>query len=454
MPWPMAAAVTWGAALGWIAFMGVWAKVLFRRLEGAGGVATLRQADRSLRVFQWGAVVVVGGGTLLVGWAESVRRGIGDFLVVDELVAALPAAAILLAAWWVFYPFERRAREARLIRDFDEGVPVSSLPTRGAWVGHNVRTHVLILIVPLVAVAMAADGGRRLAELGFGPERELMVTIGGLVCAFGMVLFVPVMVVRMLATEPLAHGEIRSTLEAACASTGVRIRDILLWRTGGMINGAVTGLFARWRWVLLSDGLLERLERDEVLAVMAHELAHVRRRHMIWLAFNVLGATIVCSALATPLIDRASEVIIATEASLEVTSQRLEWLNVGGTGVVLLGALGCFGWVSRRFEWQADAFAAVHGSGEGAKVVSSNGVRSMQHALEAVALFNGVHTSRRSWRHGSIDTRVARLRRLEGVRVDRLPIDAVVGWVNVASLVVVVLAVAYLLFSMQAESIL
>lgn len=448
----MAAAVTWGATLGWIALMGVWANVLLRRLDGAGGLATVRKADRSLRVFQWGAVGIVGGGALCFGWVESVRLMVGDILVVDELVAALPAALILLAAWWVFYPFERRVREARLIRDLDEGVPVSALPTRGSWVVQQVRTQVLILIVPLVAVAIAADGGRRLAELAFGPERELMVTLGGLACAVPVVLFVPAMVVRMLATEPLAEGEIRSMLETACTSMDVRIRDILLWRTGGMINGAVTGLLARWRWVLLSDGLLERLERDEVLAVMAHELAHVRRRHMVWLAFNVLAATTLITVLATPLIDRLGDAIIERGGSFEVTMQRLEWVNAAGMGVVLLGVLGCFGWVSRRFEWQADAFAAVHLSGKGATVVTASGLGSMQHALEAVALFNGVQTSRQSWRHGSIDTRVARLGRLEGVRVDRLPIDAIVGWVNLASLVVVVLAVAYLLFAMQTET--
>ena len=75
-------------------------------------------------------------------------------------------------------------------------------------------------------------------------------------------------------------GDIRSSLERMCEVVDVRVRDLLLWPTGGtIVNAAVTGLVPRARWILMTDGLLETLPRPQILAVMAHELGHARKGH-------------------------------------------------------------------------------------------------------------------------------------------------------------------------------
>ena len=57
-----------------------------------------------------------------------------------------------------------------------------------------------------------------------------------------------------------------------------------------MINGAVMGAITPVRYILLTDALLETLPRERVEAVMAHELAHVRRHHIFWLVMAAAGS--------------------------------------------------------------------------------------------------------------------------------------------------------------------
>jgi hypothetical protein len=108
------------------------------------------------------------------------------------------------------------------------------------------------------------------------------------------------------------------------------------------------------------------------------------------------------------------------------------WLALSVSGASFAAALLVFGIVSRRFEWQADAFAAAHMSeslrmaGEpdaGVLGVTHDGAGAMQAALRSVAELNHVPLDRPSWRHGSIGVRVELLARLVGTPEPRFAIN-------------------------------
>jgi STE24 endopeptidase len=191
-----------------------------------------------------------------------------------------------------------------------------------------------------------------------------------------------------------------------------------------MLTGAVTGMLGPLRYVLLTDALLERLPEEQVEAVMAHEVGHVRRRHVPWLAAGLLASI----GVPMGLIDLA--------IALGWRVPQIAQLGLIA-GALALG-LTLFGWISRRFEWQADAFAAQHLSGhrtdgrrdEGAVVISEDAVKSMSGALEAVASLNHIPRRKFSWRHGSIQRRMENLRALVGRPARRLAIDRGVGWIK------------------------
>src|SRR6185312_5614392 len=110
-----------------------------------------------------------------------------------------------------------------------------------------------------------------------------------LLAAAAIFLLAPAILRRVLHTEPLANSPLRRRLEALCRRTGVTYREILLWRTGNNVgNAAVMGFVPRFRYILLSDLLLETMTDEQIEAVFAHELGHIVHRHMAWLVVFIV----------------------------------------------------------------------------------------------------------------------------------------------------------------------
>jgi len=445
-PW-LAVGIAWGVTaliLLVSAMVCLWLRIRMRR----GDVTALRRAETVLRTQQWLVVVAMAVAVIGFGWVDVVRDLSGDLLILDEILAILPALVAFAVAWWIFYPFEKSVREALLVRDLDEGRVVVAPPSRMHWVLQQVRSNLLLLLVPILLVATAADTGRRLADLAGAADHPWMGTMAGIAAAIPMVFLAPWVVVKLLDTSPLPAGALRSEMEEACRTTGVRVRDLMLWKTGGtLVNGAVTGFLPSARWVLLSDGLVERLRRQELLAVLGHELAHVSKRHMFWLAASLLAISLALGAGLDPLFVFLQEAIYVEGGDFQDLTRRMEWLNAAAVGVVLLGTLLGFGWVSRRFERQADAFAAVHLSrqagGEQVQLVMPEAVQAMRSALGSVAAFNGVDPARHSWRHGSIRWRQRQLDTIRGMPIDHLPVDATVNWIKITSAVLIIAGIVF-----------
>ncbi len=422
------------------------ARLLQHRLAGDQPLRQFDRAARSLRFVQWMAVAIVATGVVATGFREAVRGYVGDFLIIDEVVTMAPALIAIVAAWWIFHPFEARARDATLIRRLDEGLPVHAAPSRSAWVATQFRTQVLVLLVPLGLLAVAGDVFKAvLASSDFEPPTWVATAISASL-VIPVAILAPALVVRLLGARPLPAGEVRTTLESMCDRAEVRIRDILLWPTGGrLVNAAVTGFVSRFRWVLLTDGLLETLRREQVMAVMAHELAHARRRHMPWMGVGLVAMSMVLAEAIDPILLALRAARIDAGGADAAIAADLWWMDIIATAVVLVGTLVGFGWISRRFERQADAFAAVRMSVDvedrPLATVSVEGVDAMRSALTAVAGVNGVDLKRFTWRHGSIASRQRHLLGLIHRPIDRLPIDRMVRVIEVASVVAIVLVV-------------
>jgi Zn-dependent protease with chaperone function len=432
----------WAAAgtLGGLAGVAILAHVLIWRLGrrmDRGWPGAMEAADRVVLASRVTALGIYALCVLGLGWLDAVRSVTGDLVLVDELAAALPFLLVLVGGWWSMAPLERRLREAVLVRSLDEGRPVHPIPSRGGYVLAAVRHQLALVVVPLALIMAWKEAVERAAGRGWLPEWA-PVEVVQLAGAVGALILMPLLMRRVWDTVALGPGELRDELMAMCRVHGVRVRELLLWRTHGMmINGAVMGLVGPARYVMLTDALLERLPAEQVQAVMAHELGHIRRRHMPWLfaaavlsiGLGVAGADVVLRLLGEALADR-------------------EAAQVASVGVGMILGLVAFGFVSRRFEWQADAFAVQHlsgarpGDGEGV-IVTPEAVRAMSGALESVAELNHIPRRRFAWRHGSIASRQERLAGLVGQPARRLRPDreAAIAKVAVGAAMVAVLIV-------------
>lgn len=443
----------------------LWCVRCARRLDRTGSVAALASADGMMGMLRWGVTAGHGINVLALGWLDAVRAAVGDLIFIDEGLCALPALLAIVSGWASYYPIERRVREARFFGALERGETVYPPRSRWQYVTDQARHHVLFVAAPMSAVlawseaaSWAADRwARPLSRLVGEDSLGLMVGAAQLAGAAAVFLFAPAVVRRVWSTRALAPGPLRDALLGLCARHAVRVRELLVWRTHGtMINGAVMGLLPRLRYILLTDALLDSLGEREVEAVLAHELGHVRRRHIPWLVASLIVA--VGLGLSAAEIGGGIALWAAAHAlQPDVAEQMRHAAAAGGVGaeggggvrrgfaglamtllqfwplMMLPVAFMAMGGVSRRFERQADAFAVAHLSGLTADPASTRGravtpdaVAVMAGALGAVAALNAIPLERRFWRHGSLRGRIDAIRSLVGVPLDRIPIDRMV----------------------------
>lgn len=411
-----------------------------RLIDRRGSIWALHFADAALVGFRAGVVVVHALGVLLFGWLETVRSYTGDLVLADELIAATPALAFFLLGWWSIFPLERRYHDAVTWRMLSEGKPVAQPLARVGFVLAKLRNQLLVAALPVSLIMGWGEASERAFRYVARDNAEPSFLFAGvqLLGVLAIIAMLPALLRVVWDTVPLGPGPLRDRIERACRAHGVRFREILVWRTHGLIaNGAVLGAIGPLRYVLLTDRLLESLPLPHVEAVAAHEVAHVRRRHLPWLA---------CAAVATGML-----VGVLGDAIYELLTgspELSDWRAIFAVAFAFTIVLLVFGYVSRRFEWQADAFAAAHltrslaPDGAAPDAVSPEAADLMRGSLQAVAELNGMSIHRFSFRHGSIASRQRKLMELVGRRLDALPIDRQVRRIKLASLLLLVACAA------------
>lgn len=454
MPWAAAilpTLVLCGGCHLWIAALG-------RRLDRAGDVRAVYRAERILLASRFFALAILAFNVLAIDWVGMVQGVVGKRVLIDTLLATSPVLITVLAGWWWFYPIEARLREASLVRSLDEGREVLATPSRAGYVLLWARHTTIPALLPIMCITAWAEALEHLWE--WSPKLRSMgegVRVASQVGGIGIFLaLVPLLLRYVWDTVVMPAGEVRDRLEAVCLRNGVRVREHLLWRTGGTIhNAAVLGLLPRARFILVTDAMMAHMPVKYLEAVAAHEVGHVRLRHLPWLAMATLAAVLVSGValawgaglmFAGFLESPRAQGWLASENGW--TAGQVENLRgLAEIGVVLgtlTAAFLTFGWVSRRFEWQADSFAArdlSRASGD-ADRITPEAAACMVGALSRVAVCNGIPLGKFMWRHGSIRTRQQKLRRLVGVDAGAMPIDRAVRIIKrVTLLVLAVMAV-------------
>lgn len=438
-----------------------------RVLDTSGQWRALVLAQRALSASRWAGLALHLTAVLALGWLDAVRAVTGDLILADELLAMLPLLAMFTLGWASFYSIERRIAEAAFLGSIDDGRHAEPLVTRGRFVSLQVRHQILLVLVPMSlliawneSAAWAFDSLLRAHELGrldpsgwlnavaaWLAEGETASWVGAAVQLTGVLIVLtvmPLIITVIWEVEGLPSGPLSDRMNAICRGAGVRPARVLIWRTAStLLNGAVIGLAPATRIILLTDALLERLPMRQVEGVMAHELGHVRRRHIVWLGVTMLGSIGLTASLGELAFRAAGMLTVRPGEPPPSTDLMALGLSIG----CLLIGLVAFGFVSRRFEWQADAFAvqtlsrtppleslpdAPDEASRVAAVATDEAVDSARAMLESVARINHIRPEQFSWRHGSIAERIRRIEALRGVPLDRSPIDRHVRWVKAA----------------------
>jgi len=397
------------------------ARGCIRRLRVAAGLPNkvLRQHGRGAMVLR-GWVLLGLAGVMVCGGARWISAHLAHLPLLDKLAAMGPLLAAVYIVWLLDYPFYRAAR----LRCAGPAETLTARPywTLGEYLNFNTRHHVLFILAPVGMILLARDLLALFVPqwLGGSPAADY-VMLAAMIGSSGLVfLLAPVLVVRIWRTRRLPDGPLRANLLAMCDRLKLKVRELRIWESGGMIaNAGVMGLLGPVRYVLLSDALLARMNPREVKAVFAHEAGHILSHHIFYSVLFALAATGLAAVAAS-----------AAGVLLGVADWMSQLLAIGL--VAAAWAFG-FGWLSRRFERQSDVTAAWAMSREfderpdSDDRVTPEGAASFAVALQHVARLNGIPAEQFNWRHGSINRRVSYILWLGSTGGGRQAIDRTVG---------------------------
>jgi Zn-dependent protease with chaperone function len=265
------------------------------------------------------------------------------------------------------------------------------------------------LVAPWLIFSIILDATRLLPPSAAAfLNQEPLADYAFMSCMFILVgAFFPALLVRLWGCRPLAAGPLRERLERFCAKAGFSYADILEWNLfeGKLITAGVLGFVARFRYLLISPALLDLLDAEELEAVVAHEIGHVKHRHMLFYLLFILGYSFCAYVFFSSLFYRLLE--NNTIFDLVMTDSGRPGHALSFLSMLLLVSLLLvyfrllFGLFSRNFERQADAFSCRH-TGSGRGIIQS---------LEKIALASSQSRTAPNWHHYSIRERVEFMQR-------------------------------------------
>ena len=264
------------------------------------------------------------------------------------------------------------------------------------------------LVVPWLSILFSID----LFSLWMPQTLEQVLTHPlGEIALFVLFLLVlttaaPPLLVHLWQCKKLPESPLRQAIIELCRRQRVGYREIMLWPPfeGRMATAAVVGAFPFSRYLLITPDLMRLLNGDEIIAVMSHELGHVRYRHLLFFLFFFLtffffnylyfDLGIVWLMTTAPI----NALINSKIGGQEIFFSLLEMLPL--LLLYLIFFRYVFGFFLRNFERQAD-LASLDLPGFGPFLIS---------AFEKLGYFLGQDGEKPNWHHFNIPQRVGFLK--------------------------------------------
>lgn len=157
--------------------------------------------------------------------------------------------------------------------------------------------------------------------------------------------------------KPLEDGDLKTAIEAYASKVGFKLNNIFVIdgsKRSTKANAYFSGFGAQKR-ITLYDTLINDLDTDEIVAVLAHEVGHYKRKHII---FN-LFSSILLTGFTLWLLSLFVNLSIFSEAlSVSVPSFHIGLIAFGILYSPISEITGLFmNLMSRKFEYQADNYA-------------------------------------------------------------------------------------------------
>ncbi len=180
-----------------------------------------------------------------------------------------------------------------------------------------------------------------------------------------MTLFYSSLIVPLFNKQtPLEKGELRKQIESFANKVGFKLDNIFVIdgsKRSTKANAYFSGFGPKKR-IVLYDTLINDLENNEIVGVLAHEIGHYKKKHVFLIMFLSILLTGFTLYILSLLINNS---LLSQALSVENTSFHIGLIAFGVlyspiseiTGIIM-------NYISRKFEYQADNYAKENYNGE------------------------------------------------------------------------------------------
>lgn len=160
---------------------------------------------------------------------------------------------------------------------------------------------------------------------------------------------------------PLGEGELRTEIEKFALKTGFNLDNIFVIdgsKRSTKANAYFSGLGSKKR-IVLYDTLMDKMTVQEIVAVLAHEVGHYKHKHtLINFMISIPSTLLLFFAFGYILqSDAFAQALGGSVASFHLNALAFSILYTPFSLILDIAT----NVLSRKFEYQADAFAAKHG---------------------------------------------------------------------------------------------
>ncbi len=156
---------------------------------------------------------------------------------------------------------------------------------------------------------------------------------------------------------PLENGELKTAIENYAQKVGFTLNNIFVIdgsKRSTKANAYFSG-FGSQKRITLFDTLINDLETDEIVAVLAHEVGHYKRKHII---FNLASSILLTGFTLFILSLFINSALLSEALGISIPSFHIGLIAFGILYSPISEITGLFmNYMSRKFEYQADNFA-------------------------------------------------------------------------------------------------